>query len=164
MAMKMVAMKAAQSKSGLSNTATKKVADELASTLANTYILYLKTQNFHWNVISKQFQSLHLMFENQYQDLADAADLLAEHIRALGHPAPGSFKQFSKLAEIEEATTVPSDTQMLSELLADNELLCRNLRASIKIAQESGDEGSADLMIARLQAHEKAAWMLRSSL
>ncbi len=164
MAMKMVAMKAVPSNTGLSNTASKAGAEQLGYTLANTYILYLKTQNFHWNVISKQFHALHILFESQYQDLADAADLLAEHIRALGHPAPGSFKQFIKIADIEEATDVPSDTQMISQLLEDHQLISRNLRKSIKIVQDAGDEGSADLMIQRLQAHEKAAWMLRSSL
>lgn len=164
MAMKIVAIKRTHGKIGLSNTATKTVAELLAHTLADSYFLYLKTQNFHWNVVSKNFHSLHLLFESQYKDLAEAVDDIAEHIRALGHPAPGSFKQFSKLTEIKESTHVPTDVQMISELLSDHELICRNFRNSIKIAQASGDEGSADLMITRLQAHEKAAWMLRSSL
>lgn len=164
MGMKVVAIKQASGKTGLSNAAAKTVVELLAQTLANSYFLYLKTQNFHWNVVSKNFHSLHLLFESQYQELAEAVDEIAEHIRALGHPAPASFKQFSKLADIEESTHVPNDVQMISELLSDHELICRNLRANIKVAQEVGDESSADLMISRLQAHEKAAWMLRSSL
>ena len=150
-------------KTGLTDSQGKTVADELAKLLADSYFLYLKTQNFHWNVSSPQFHSLHLMFEGQYEELADAVDEIAERIRALGRPAPASFKQFSKLSDIKEATNVPTDKQMVAQLLADHESICRTLRSSLKIVQKAGDEGSADLMIARLQAHEKAAWMLRST-
>lgn len=148
----------------MTSNQSKQVADELAVLLSNTYILYLKTQNFHWNVVSKQFQALHAMFEGQYQELAAATDEIAERIRSLGFPAPGSFKQFSKLADVKEATDVPNDTQMLQQLLADHELICHTIRLSLAKVQKAGDEGSADLIIARLQAHEKTAWMLRSSL
>jgi len=151
-------------KTGLALSQTTPVVNELAKLLADTYFLYLKTQNFHWNVTSTQFHSLHALFQSQYEELAEAIDDIAERIRALGHPAPASFKQFSKLAEIEEVTGVPTDAQMIAQLLADHELLCRNLRKSVEIAQKAGDEGTADSLIARLLAHEKTAWMLRSSL
>jgi starvation-inducible DNA-binding protein len=150
-------------KTGLNGNQNKQVADELAVLLSNTYILYLKTQNFHWNVVSKQFHALHAMFEGQYEELASSADEIAERIRALGFPTPGSFKQFSKLAEIKEATDVPTDSQMIQQLLSDHELMCRNIRESIVKTQKAGDEGTADLMITRLKAHEKTAWMLRST-
>jgi len=164
MGMKLVTTKRAHNKVSLSKTTTKRVAEVLAHTLADSYFLYLKTQGFHWNVVSKHFHALHLLFESQYTELAEAIDEIAERIRAIGHPAPGSFKQFSKLTEIKETTDTLTDVQMISNLLSDHELMCRNLRTSVKVAQNSGDEGSADLMISRLQAHEKAAWMLRSSL
>jgi starvation-inducible DNA-binding protein len=150
-------------KIGLTESQTKTVADELTKLLADTYFLYLKTQNFHWNVKSVHFHSLHLMFEGQYEELSDAVDLIAERIRALGQPTPASFKQFSKLTDIKEATEVPSGTQMVAQLLEDHETICRHLRTSLKIVQKANDEGTADLMIARLQAHEKTAWMLRST-
>ncbi len=151
-------------KTGLASNQSKVVANELAVLLSNTYILYLKTQNFHWNVESKQFHSLHLMFEEQYEELSEAVDEIAERIRSLGYPTPGSFKQFSKLAEIKEETAVPADTKMIAQLLNDHELMCRILRTSISKVQKACDEASADLMIDRLKAHEKTAWMLRSTL
>ena len=149
---------------GLATSQTTTVTHELAKLLADTYFLYLKTQNFHWNVTSSQFHSLHALFELQYEELAEAIDTIAERIRALGHVAPASFQQFSKLAEIKEVSEVPTDIDMLTQLLADHELLCRNLRKSVEVAQKAGDEGTADSLIARLLAHEKTAWMLRSSL
>lgn len=151
-------------KTGLSDAQSKTVAGELAKLLADSYLLYLKTQNFHWNVKSVHFHSLHLMFEGQYQELAEAVDVVAERIRALGHPTPATFKQFSKLSDIKEPLDVPTGPEMVTQLLADHETICRNLRASIKNVQKANDEGTADLMIARLQAHEKTAWMLRSTL
>jgi starvation-inducible DNA-binding protein len=150
-------------KIGLTDSQSKTVANELAKLLADNYFLYLKTQNFHWNVKSVHFHSLHLMFEGQYEELKVAIDEIAERIRALGLPTPASFKQFSKLSNIKEATNVLSANEMVSELLTDHETICRNIRASLKIVQKANDEGSADLMISRLQAHEKTAWMLRST-
>lgn len=147
---------------GLTSDQSKEVANELAVLLSNTYILYLKTQSFHWNVESQQFYALHLMFEEQYKDLGNAADEIAERIRSLGMPAPGSFKQFSELAAIAETTTNPSDEMMINQLLEDHETICQNIRTSLKKVQDTGDEGSADLIIDRLKMHEKTAWMLRS--
>ena len=150
-------------KTGLTESECKTVTDQLAKILADTYFLYLKTQNFHWNVTSKHFHSLHLMFESQYEELAAAIDEVAERIRALGKPTPATFKQFSKLTDINETTEIPSGMDMVAQLTADHETLCRNLRASLKIIQKTNDEGSADLLIIRLEAHEKTAWMLRST-
>jgi starvation-inducible DNA-binding protein len=128
--------------------------------LANTYILYLKTQNFHWNVKGELFYSLHLMFEKQYEELGDAADEIAERIRALGYPAPGSFAEFSKIATIKEVK-LPNAVGMVKELLHDHELMATLLRKDMKAIS---DDVTIDLMVQRADAHEKTAWMLRASL
>lgn len=140
------------------------IAESLKHVLADTYLLYLKTQNFHWNVTGPHFNSLHTMFETQYNALALAADEIAERIRALGFYAPGSFEQYTKLANIKEATTVPSDQAMLEILLRDHETLIKSLARTLSIAEEANDQPTVDLATQRMQDHEKTAWMLQSSL
>ena len=147
---------------GLSDADRQKVAESLSRVLADTYTLYLKTQNFHWNVTGPQFRTLHLMFEEQYTDLAAAVDEIAERIRALGAPAPGSFAQFSKLASIQEATTIPAAQDMVRQLVSDNETVDRTLRSTAMIAEDVNDIVTADLVTERMAVHEKAAWMMRS--
>lgn len=143
----------------------KNIAGGLNKLLADTYILYLKTQNFHWNVTGPHFPSLHAMFEGQYQDLAAAADTLAERIRALGFPAPGSFKQFAQLASIKEAPEQPPKAEeMIQQLLTDQESIIRTARAIYPYTDDVKDEATADLITDRLTVHEKNAWMLRSCL
>jgi starvation-inducible DNA-binding protein len=150
---------------GLERNARKHVAVSLAQMLAETYLTQLRTQYYHWNVRGEHFNQLHTLFEGQYNALAAGVDELAERLRALGYPAPGTFSEFLSLAKLEEDTSLPADWQtMVSNLLMSNEALARHLREGIKEAQEAGDEGSADLFIRRLQEHEKAAWMLRSYL
>jgi len=132
--------------------------------LADTYTLYLKTHNFHWNVTGPMFQTLHLMFEQQYTELSTAVDLIAERIRALGFPASGSYAAFSKLTSIKEEEGVPTATDMIRNLLAGHESVARTARSVFKPAESANDQASADLLTERIQVHEKAAWMLRSLL
>ena len=140
------------------------IADSLAKYLASTYTLYLKTQNFHWNVVGSDFYQLHLLFEKQYEDLADATDELAERIRALGFRAPASFAEYLKLSSIQEETKTVKAKDMIAQLLADNQTMVREGQAVIKVAEHVGDDSTADMVTGRLEAHEKAAWMLRSLL
>jgi len=142
----------------------KAIAQGLSHLLADTYTLYLKTHNFHWNVKGPMFQTLHLMFETQYNELALAVDLIAERIRALGHPAPGSYSEFSTLSSIPEAKGVPSATKMISELVAGQEAVVRTARGIFPLVEKANDEPTADLLTQRMQTHEKTAWMLRSLL
>ncbi len=142
----------------------KAIAEGLAKVLADTYTLYLKTHNFHWNVTGPMFQTLHLMFEQQYNELALAVDLVAERIRALGHPAPGSYAQFSKLSSISEATAVPKAEDMIHQLVQGQEALVRTLRTVFPTAEKASDQVTVDLLTQRMQVHEKTAWMLRSLL
>jgi starvation-inducible DNA-binding protein len=143
----------------------KAMADALAQVLANTYTLYLKTHNYHWNVTGPQFASLHTLFETQYTELAAAVDTIAERIRALGHTAPGSYAAFGKLSEIKEAPDSPPEAMaMVRELTADNEALIRLAEKANETADESGDVASGDMMIERMQVHAKSAWMLRAHL
>lgn len=136
----------------------------LSQHLADTYILYLKTQNFHWNVVGPQFHSLHEMFETQYQELAEATDSLAERIRALKHHAPGSFEQFKKIATLSEATSVPKANDMIKQLLADHETIAKNMHESLSVFESEDDDVSEDMIIERVEYHQKIAWMLRSLL
>ena len=136
----------------------------LSRLLADSYTLYLKTHNYHWNVEGPLFNTLHLMFEQQYTELAQAVDIIAERIRALGFFAPGSYTAFSTLASIEEAKEVPSAEDMIRELVADNEAVARTARSIFPTVEAAHDEPSADLLTQRLQVHEKTAWMLRSLL
>jgi starvation-inducible DNA-binding protein len=128
------------------------------------YTLYIKTHGFHWNVTGLFFAQYHSMFEDQYDELSDAVDEIAERIRALGHTAPGSFAQFAEAKSIDEASGAPNAQEMVAELLADHETIARRAREVAVQASGAGEEASADLMIQRIQAHEKAAWMLRSTL
>lgn len=149
---------------GIDPTQRKAIAQGLAKVLADTYTLYLKTHNFHWNVTGPMFQTLHLMFEQQYNELALAVDLVAERIRALGHPAPGSYAQFSKLSSISEATAVPKAEDMIRQLVEGQEALVRTLRNVFATAEKASDQVTIDLLTQRMQVHEKTAWMLRSLL
>jgi len=149
---------------GISEGNRKKLADGLSHLLADTYTLYLKTHNFHWNVTGPMFQTLHLMFETHYNELALAVDLIAERIRALGHVAPGSYKAYSKLSSIREEDGVPSATAMIRSLVKGHEAVAKTARAVFPIAESANDQPTADLLTQRLQIHEKTAWMLRSLL
>src|SRR5882762_337669 len=140
------------------------IVDGLSKLLADTYTLYLKTHNYHWNVTGPMFQTLHLMFEQQYTELALAVDLIAERIRALGHEAPGSYAQFLKLTSIPEETGVPSAEEMTQQLVAGQEAVVRTARKMLPAAERAGDQVTLDLLTQRMQVHEKTAWMLRSLL
>ncbi len=140
------------------------IAQGLSRLLADTYSLYLKTHNFHWNVTGPQFQTLHTMFETHYTELATAVDDIAERIRALGVYAPGSYSNFASLTVIEEEKGVPSANDMMTQLTRDHELVAKTARSIFPIAEEANDEVTADLLTQRLQVHEKTAWMLRSML
>lgn len=149
---------------GISEADRKQIADGLSRLLADTYTLYLKTHNFHWNVTGPQFNTLHQMFEQQYTELATAVDEIAERIRALGFPAPGSYAQFGALTSIDEESGVPSAEQMLAQLARDQEIVVRTAREVFPFADTASDEPTADLLTQRMQIHEKTAWMLRSML
>lgn len=140
------------------------IAKGLSRLLADTYTLYLKTHNYHWNVTGPMFQTLHLMFEQHYNELALAVDLVAERIRALGEYAPGSYQAYSKLSSIKESEEVPTAQDMIRDLLAGHEAVCRTAREVFPAADEAVDEATADLLTQRIQVHEKTAWMLRSLL
>jgi starvation-inducible DNA-binding protein len=140
------------------------IAAELERVLADTFTLYLKTHNYHWNVTGPMFNTLHLMFEQQYNELWTAADLVAERIRSLGAFAPGSYAQFAALASIAEAHGVPTAEQMLADLVSGHEAVARTARTALDGAETAGDKSTADLLTQRLQIHEKTAWMLRSML
>jgi len=142
----------------------KAVSEGLAKLLADSYTLYLKTHNFHWNVTGPMFGTLHLMFEQQYGELALAVDLVAERIRALGHPAPGSYAQFARLSSVKEASGVPTAEDMVRELVEGQEAVARTARQIFPVAERAGDQVTMDLLTQRLQVHEKTAWMLRSLL
>jgi starvation-inducible DNA-binding protein len=149
-------------KDGLAKTDRSKIANSLANLMADTYSLYLKTHNFHWNVTGPMFNSLHLMFEVQYNELFLAVDLIAERIRALGFIAPGSCSEFSKLTKIPEHTGGIEATQMIKHLISAHEILIKNARVTLTIADAVNDQVSLDLITQRLQIHEKTVWMLRS--
>jgi starvation-inducible DNA-binding protein len=149
---------------GLNDKARGKAADALGKVLGSTYVLYTKTQSFHWNVTGPLFPQLHAQFGEQYEALSDAIDEIAERIRALGHQAPGSFAQFKKLSAIAEQTGAPKAEKMIAELLADHETLVRLARETKDIVEGAGDAESGDLMVERMQEHGKTAWMLRSQL
>ena len=143
---------------------TQEVAEQLSRLLADSYTLYLKTHNYHWNVTGPMFNTLHLMFEGQYTELATAVDEIAERIRALGVIAPGSYKDFAELTEIEEDEQVPTAEQMIANLVKGQETVARTARSLFPLVEKASDEPSADLLTQRLQVHEKTAWMLRSML
>ncbi|GAB3264517.1 Dps family protein [Chitinimonas naiadis] len=149
---------------GIPEAQRKSIAEGLSRLLADTYTLYLQTHYFHWNVSGPMFNSLHLMFETQYTELALAVDLIAERIRALGFPAPGTYGAFAKLTSIEEVEGVPPARDMIAILLKGQETVVRTARGLFQAVDEVNDEASADLLTQRLQLHEKTAWMLRAML
>lgn len=147
---------------GISETDRRKISDGLSRVLADTYTLYLKTHNFHWNVTGPQFNALHNMFMEQYTEMAAAVDEIAERIRALGFPAPGSYKQYAELSSVEEETGVPSAKGMIEQLVIGNETVVNTARQVFPVAEGANDQPTADLLTQRMQIHEKTAWMLRS--
>ena len=149
---------------GISTGDRAAIADGLAHLLADSYSLYLKTHGFHWNVTGPMFNTLHLMFMDQYTELWNALDLIAERIRALGHPAPASYSQFVKLSSIAEETGTPAAEDMIKQLIAGQEAIVRTARKLFPNVDKVGDEPTADLLTQRMQIHEKNAWMLRSLL
>ena len=149
---------------GIEEKERKEIATGLSRLLADTYTLYLQTHNFHWNVTGPMFQTLHLMFETQYTELALAVDLIAERIRALRFPTPATYAEFTELASIKETRGVPSADKMIEILIDGQETVVRTARSIFPIVDKSHDEPSADLLTQRMQIHEKTAWMLRSLL
>jgi starvation-inducible DNA-binding protein len=149
---------------GISETDRTKIAAGLSKLLADTYTLYLKTHNFHWNVTGPMFTTLHLMFEQQYNELALAVDQIAERIRALGVAAPGTYKDYARLSSIKETEGVPSAEEMIALLVEGQEAVVRTARSIFPIVERTNDEPTADLLTQRMQVHEKTAWMLRSLL
>ncbi|MCW6036493.1 DNA starvation/stationary phase protection protein [Spirulina subsalsa FACHB-351] len=149
---------------GISEGDRKSIVEGLSRLLADTYTLYLKTHNFHWNVTGPMFQSLHTLFETQYTELALAVDAIAERIRTLGYPAPGSYSEYAELSSIAETRGVPEATDMIRLLVEANEAVVRTARAAFPNAEKANDESTVDLLVERMSIHEKAAWMLRSML
>lgn len=149
---------------GISQSHREQVAEKLKVLLADSYTLYLQTHNFHWNVTGPQFRDLHLMFEEHYTELATAVDDIAERIRTLGVFAPGTYKEFATLSNIEETDSVPSGNDMVAILSQGHEQVVRTCRDVLKVAQEADDESSVSLVSDRMVLHEKTAWMLRSLL
>ena len=148
---------------GLDDGARKEAADAINGVLADTYILYMKTHAYHWNVTGPQFHTLHTVFEEQYREMWAALDELAERVRALGHFAPVSGAAFASISSLESAEEKPPAANiMVANLLADHEALIRRAREALKIASEADDAASEDLLTVRIQTHEKTAWMLRS--
>ncbi|HQR50190.1 MAG TPA: Dps family protein [Methylophilaceae bacterium] len=149
---------------GINAKDRKKIAEGLSRVLADTYTVYLKTHNFHWNVTGPMFQTLHLMFMTQYNELWLATDLIAERIRALGFPAPGTYAEFGKLTSIKDTTGVPKAEDMIRLLVEGNEAVARTAREVFPVVEKASDQPTADLLTQRMQVHEKSAWMLRSLL
>jgi len=149
---------------GVDETDRQAMTDGLSRLLADTYTLYLKTHNYHWNVVGPMFQTLHLMFETQYNELALAVDPIAERIRSLGAPALGSFREFAELSSVKADDDRPDATEMIRRLVADQETVARTARSMFPTGEKAHDEPTADLLTQRLQVHEKTAWMLRSLL
>ncbi|HEY9042916.1 MAG TPA: Dps family protein [Rheinheimera sp.] len=147
---------------GISEEQRKAIAQGLAVLLADTYTLYLKTHNYHWNVTGPMFQTLHTLFETQYTELAVAVDDIAERIRALGEFAPGSYKEYAKLTSIKEADSIPSAEEMIKDLVKGQEAIAKTARSIVPTADEASDEVTLDLLTQRMTVHEKTAWMLRS--
>lgn len=149
---------------GITEAQREQIAEGLKVLLADSYTLYLQTHNFHWNITGPQFRELHLMFEEQYTELATAVDLVAERIRTLGIAAPATYKAFAELSNIKEVEGVPAATEMLTILTKGHEQVVKTCREVLKPAQEADDESTASLVSDRMRLHEKTAWMLRSML
>ncbi len=158
---KKVTSKKKSKKSTAPNTA---VAKPLSALLADSYVLLLKTQNYHWNVTGPYFNTLHTMFQTQYEDLFAAVDLTAERLRAIGVKAPGSFTAFAKLSDIRDETGSPNATQMIKNLVKDQETIIKTAQALVDAADDADDEATEDLGIERLQVHQKNLWMLKAHL
>ena len=148
---------------GISVENRKEISEGLKRLLADSYTLYLQTHNFHWNVTGPQFRELHLMFEEHYTELAVAVDDIAERIRTLDVPAPGTYKEFAKLSSIKEVDGVPSSEEMVSLLTKAHEQVVKTSREVLKVAQDADDESTAALVSDRMREHEKTAWMLRAT-
>jgi starvation-inducible DNA-binding protein len=157
-------MAALQMNTGISEKDRAAIAEGLSRLLADTYTVYLKTHNFHWNVEGPMFQTLHILFMEQYTETWNAIDLVAERIRSLGHYAPGTYSQFQKLASITETEGVPKARKMIELLIEGQEAVVRTARSVLPIADQANDEPTLDLLTQRMQVHEKNAWMLRSLL
>ena len=149
---------------GIDEKDREEMSEGLSKLIADTYTLYLKTHNFHWNVTGPMFNTLHLMFEQEYNEFALAVDLIAERIRALGFPAPGSYSEFSKLSSIKEENNVPPAEEMIKLLIHGNEAVVKTARTIFPVAERANDESTCDLLTQRMQVHEKTAWMLRSMI
>ncbi len=149
---------------GISDSDREAIAQGLSHLLADSYMLYLKSQNYHWNVTGMHFHSLHEMFEEHYTELAEAVDEIAERIRTIGHYAPGTFKQFAELSNVNEDTSIPSAEDMIKNLVEAHEKTIQTARKLIPVCDSADDEATLDLATQRLQVHSKAAWMLRSHL
>jgi starvation-inducible DNA-binding protein len=149
---------------GISSEDCKKIVEGLSTLLADSFTLYLMTHNFHWNVKGPHFNSLHLMFEGQYTEQWNALDVIAERIRALGHPTPATFNCYLKLASIKEVEGVPNAMEMVRYLVEAQEATARTARKVFILAEKAHDQPTADYVTQRLEVHEKAAWMLRSLL
>ena len=161
---KIAANKSSGSGIGIADKDRLAIADGLSHLLADSYTLYLKTHKYHWNVTGPMFQTLHLMFETQYNELALAVDLIAERIRALDVLAPGSYSEFAKLSSIKEDTDTPKAREMIQRLVEGQETVVRTARSLFPLVDRANDEPTADLLTQRMQVHEKTAWMLRSLL
>lgn len=148
----------------MTEQAKRECANAMSKVLADTYILYLKTHNFHWNVTGPMFKSLHEMFEEQYTEMWTAVDEIAERIRALGAAAPGTYAKFRELGTVEETEDLPKADEMVADLVKSNEALARTIRSALSTAQDNGDEVSAGILTDRLTVHEKSIWMMRSTL
>lgn len=149
---------------GIGDKDRKAIADGLSHLLADSYTLYLTTHNFHWNVTGPMFTTLHIMFMEQYTEMWNALDDIAERIRSLGHPAPGTYAQFAKLTTLSEPKGIPKAEEMIRILMTGHEAVAKTARSVIPAAEEGSDEATLDLLTQRLQVHEKTAWMLRSLL
>jgi starvation-inducible DNA-binding protein len=149
---------------GINTEDRAKIVESLSTVLADAYMLYLKTHNFHWNVTGPMFSSLHVMFEEQYTEQWTALDDIAERIRSLGHFAPATYKRYAELSNITEEPEVLSAKEMIRQLVEGNEIITRTLRAGVKVADEIDDFPTADMLTTRMEVHEKNAWMLRSFL
>lgn len=149
---------------GITKKDREKIADGLSHLLADSAVLYLKTHNFHWNVTGPMFNTLHVMFMDQYTELWNALDLIAERIRALGFPAPGTYREFSQLTCIDESVGVPNAKEMIRQLVEGQESVVKTARGIFAVVNKASDEPTADLLTQRMQIHEKNAWMLRSLL
>ena len=149
---------------GISKKEREKIVEGLSRLLADSFTLYLKTHNFHWNVTGPMFNTLHVMFMDQYTELWNALDIIAERIRALGFPAPATYREFAKLTVIKESEGAVNATEMLKQLLAGQEAVVKTARSVFPVVDKAGDEPTADLLTQRMQIHEKNAWMLRSML